>query len=480
MRRRPTSKKDAARIAANAMIYNELEHVFINNKDFLRLSSLINQFNPIRVMNMERMEIRHSAILAWLLDPYETHNLGDRFLRYFLAEAMRKEPDHDPLQQPTSTNRNINSIEILTADLSRAVVHREWRNIDILVVEESYDWFFVIENKINSGQHSDQLNKYLRDVKNNISLLTGTRERAGSTDIKKIQGIYLTLGGDDPENNEYVTMSHAKIADIMEPILLNQSSRIPRRVHDFIKYYTEILHDMTGSSDVQKEMQQLAKKLYKENRKVIDFIVENGSQTALDLALAQFSDDEEIKLKSTLVINGCQLVVEGLGKRYVSVIPVEWIEALGGPAFADPEQKDKYLWQGCENWRLPYPLGMWFEIQERPASKHFQVYIAAELGPLKDSEQRILLVDCLNKELDKAEFQKRGRKTWFTASARKDGAKYSRFYSENPMISEADDIPQIKDAIEKHWPHFEKIIDPVSKGLQAFSGNDEQQRSEPA
>lgn len=450
------------------MNYHELEAVFVNNRAFLQLNSLINRFNPIRVMNVERMEIKHSAILAWLLDPTETHNLGDRFLRYFLAEALRENSNTTRSAETAATEKPINSIEILTSDLSKALVYREWRNIDILIVEENYEWFFIIENKIESKQHSDQLNKYMADVTNNHRYLTGNKGRKIFNDETKIQGIYLTLDGEDSENEKFVSLSHATIPDILEPILANQTTKIPRNVREFIRYYMEIVNDMTGSSDVEQRMQQLAKKLYKENRKVIDYIVENGSQTALDLALAQFSEDEELNLKSTITIAGRKLVVEGLGKRHVSVIPAEWREALGGERFADPSAEERYLWHGCERWRLPYPIGIWFEIQERPRSSTYQVYFAAEIGPIKDSDERIRLINCLHDELDNLPFQKRGKKNWFTASARKDGAKYSRFYSENPRISEADDISQIKDAIEKNWSQFDEIIDPVAKGLKGF------------
>ena len=40
------------------------EELFVNNKDFDDIEDHINQFNPIKIMGMERMEIRHSAILG--------------------------------------------------------------------------------------------------------------------------------------------------------------------------------------------------------------------------------------------------------------------------------------------------------------------------------------------------------------------------------------------------------------------------------
>ena len=64
---------------------DDLEKLFVNNSDLDAIRSHLSRFNPIKTMGMERMEIRHSAILGWLLSPQETHGLGDTFLKAFLS-----------------------------------------------------------------------------------------------------------------------------------------------------------------------------------------------------------------------------------------------------------------------------------------------------------------------------------------------------------------------------------------------------------
>jgi hypothetical protein len=54
----------------------ELESLFVNNPDYEDVAAYLNRFNPIRVMRMERMEVRHSSILAWLLDPRSCLGVG--------------------------------------------------------------------------------------------------------------------------------------------------------------------------------------------------------------------------------------------------------------------------------------------------------------------------------------------------------------------------------------------------------------------
>ena len=75
--------------AQTAPTIEELERLLVNNEVLAKIELYLNRFNPIRVMRMERMEIRHSAILAWLLDPKESHGLDDKFLKAFLGEALR-------------------------------------------------------------------------------------------------------------------------------------------------------------------------------------------------------------------------------------------------------------------------------------------------------------------------------------------------------------------------------------------------------
>lgn len=444
----------------------DLEEFLINNPRFLRLIRLINRFNPIQVMNMDRMEIRHSAILSWLLDPTENHGLGDLFLKAFLSQALKGCGD----------SAAIGALDVLTANLSQAVVHREWRNIDILVVDDVNSWVFIIENKLDSTQHSGQLDRYASLVRNNLRLLLGTDQDAASgAKVCKLQGIYLTLDAEPPQHNDYVALDHGAIPQILQPIVNNHRSVLDQQVYDFIGFYIEVLADMTGTDSGQKEMEQLAKQLYKEHRRVIDFIVEHGSQTALDLALAEFSSEDELVHGTLLSVGETELVVQRLGKRYVSVIPKAWAESLGGFGHADAESPG-YLWAGCENWRLPFPVGIWLEVKENSNKGNYTVYVAAEVGPLANSELRRALVQHLRASLQASGISRTGRKKWFGSAAESDTAKYSRFFIDSTSISEADDVPAIKLAIERSWEEVQPLVRPVNEALSEFFSNEVERR----
>ncbi|MFN7093346.1 MAG: PD-(D/E)XK nuclease family protein [Allorhizobium sp.] len=159
---------------------NDFEDLFVNNQYMSKVETYLNRFNPITTMRMERMEIRHSAILAWLLDPRETHGLQDKFLRTFLCEAMRGQGH---MGSPTA-------LEISQADLRDADVRREWQSIDIFILLPRLNWAFIIENKFQSNQHEGQLAKYAERVKSIFEPYEGAL---------KVRGIFLTLYEEPPQ-----------------------------------------------------------------------------------------------------------------------------------------------------------------------------------------------------------------------------------------------------------------------------------------
>lgn len=58
---------------------------------FIQLNEQISQFNPFEVLKLKGHEIRHSNMLAWLLNPNESHGLGFDFLEQF-ALVMADSP----------------------------------------------------------------------------------------------------------------------------------------------------------------------------------------------------------------------------------------------------------------------------------------------------------------------------------------------------------------------------------------------------
>lgn len=60
----------------------ELEK-FLRDDDLELLESKLSQFDLYKIINKTYDELTVSKILAWLLNPNETHGLGDYFFRLF-------------------------------------------------------------------------------------------------------------------------------------------------------------------------------------------------------------------------------------------------------------------------------------------------------------------------------------------------------------------------------------------------------------
>ncbi len=58
--------------------------------DLERLEDQLAEFNLFDALGVWHRELQHSWLLAWLLDPRESHGLGDYFLRAFLSHAAKE------------------------------------------------------------------------------------------------------------------------------------------------------------------------------------------------------------------------------------------------------------------------------------------------------------------------------------------------------------------------------------------------------
>ena len=59
--------------------------------DFSHLQKCLQKRNFFRILGLETLEIRHSNMLAWLLDSEENHDLYDGFVRRFFEEFLNSE-----------------------------------------------------------------------------------------------------------------------------------------------------------------------------------------------------------------------------------------------------------------------------------------------------------------------------------------------------------------------------------------------------
>ena len=229
-----------------------LEQFVVNNADLERLESLLNQFNIFEAVGMVRQEIRHSHFLTFLLNPSAAHHLGDIFLKTFLKQLLLE-----------ADNATVSPIEIDVATLTDTKVRREWKNIDILLMSPGSKIVCAIENKVDAGEHSNQLQRYRQIVQKEFP-------------EHRYVFVFLTLSGIPPYGDEdqqhWSTYSYAHIADLIDNLSDRYQFAISSEVKNLMQHYSTLIrrHLMEDS-----EIAQLCRQIYQQHKEALDLIFEH-------------------------------------------------------------------------------------------------------------------------------------------------------------------------------------------------------------
>lgn len=181
-------------------------------------------FNVFTLLGRVDDEVHtHSPILADLLNPKGTHGQGSVFARLFLDHLGVKKL-HDDLND---------------ASVRSEVDAGAYGRIDILF--ETKDACLVIENKINAGDESRQLERYHNYAKTKFQ-------------ESKINIAYLTLFGYEPSDYSLGTLAREGIqcisykSDIVGWLdaCIKEVARIPQ-VRELLIQYQNLLRKLTGS-----------------------------------------------------------------------------------------------------------------------------------------------------------------------------------------------------------------------------------------
>lgn len=423
---------------------SEFEDLFVNNGAIAKIEAHINEFNPIKVMNMEHMEIRHSAILAWLFDPRESHGLEDNFLKAFLAEALRGR----------LIDGGVSALDVMRSDLRDAIVRKEWHNIDLFIScnfetsDQSHTWAFVIENKFHSKQYEGQLSKYREKI-----------ETVFKTEIEnkaiKINGVFLTLYEEPPEDTTFSTVYYSDIVTLLSLTIEQNSHTLTPEVLTFLTHYINILKEATGMSKIQTDMEKLARDLYLEHKKVIDFVVEHGASTDFVIAARNLFGDEPDE-DEVVKISKVGFYYSYLNNTVLSFMPEGWVDGFEG------ETDDIYDWPGCEDWWAEYPLISWLKISQDSGKnadgKKGKITLYGEVGRLSDHRTRKDLIEKIKNIASK----KKLKNIKFQNGAENEGRKYSKFFKQNSIkvddVHDSEEIEQVMRALLKKFrPEFEAI-----------------------
>ena len=228
-----------------------LKYFIDDNEDLESLETRLDRFNIFESLGLVRQEIRHSAFLRWLLDPTETHGLGDYWLRQFLSKVIKNGEE--------ILGNTLSLFDLDGWDLTQAEVRKEWRNIDILIFDEKNHFVCVIENKVDSGESGDQLKRYRQLVELEF------------VQYKKAY-VFLTKFGDSPSEASYIAFTYKDLVFVIENALGRRESQINNEIKLFVQHYLDMVRRRIVEDS---ELQELCRKLYKNHRRALDLIFEH-------------------------------------------------------------------------------------------------------------------------------------------------------------------------------------------------------------
>lgn len=263
--------------------------------------------NIFRVLRIARTEIRHSNMLAWLLDPNENHGLGSLFLQALIIDLSKPHyyesaKEYDSIITPTS------AIDLLSSDLSDTHVFREWNHIDILLTLPK-EYTLAIENKVDSSESKDS--KGLSQLTRYSNVLHA------HYDQHKCIKVFLTPYGDEPTDNNWHVFTYSDILSILEKSLAPQEKSLPAEVALLIKHYIEILRN-----DIMEDrLKSLCNEIYLKHKDAFDLIFENRESVTSMASQICFN-----KMRNFASSNRIKLLTQkpGVNIKFTT----EWSEAL--------------------------------------------------------------------------------------------------------------------------------------------------------
>lgn len=367
----PSESSDTANTALTQLA--ALERFIDANDDLLELEERIGRFNIFDALSIARAEIRHSNFLAWILDPNESHGQGALFLKAVLMDLFK---------QAKPTLRPLSPVELDGVELGRIEIHREWRGIDLLIGSESPAFIVAIENKIDSGEHSNQLNRYKTIV----------RENFVNVPVSNQTFVYLTTRGVHASSDDWVPYSYRDIHRVLSRCQRTNAGGIGHDVSAFLDHYLRLI----GSRFMDDpKIDELCKRLYQNHRQAFDLVFEHG----------RLANGLGPEIGETIKQHPGRWHLIHAGPNWIDFSPLEWHDYFLSLGDMGPQGPDRLIraWIDCSNGRCVWSV---------------------EVGPFNDRALRKRVIERLTANPKEFGFQVRpqakpGRGEYWTRLVRK-------------------------------------------------------------
>jgi hypothetical protein len=292
---------------------------------------------------------------------------------------------------------------------------REWNNIDLLITCKEPQFAIVIENKIGSKEHSNQLGRYQRIMTEHYP------------ELRPLY-IYLTVDGDDPSEDSWVPYTYADIYRVLNRIREMYQNAIGDDVLVFLDHYLNLLGTRFMND---KELDQLCRQIYKNHRQALDLIWERAKESAVLVEVTNALERDERW-------QGCYR-----SSNYVEFVPKSWSRWLPSCSPSDDT----------------YPC-----VVVNLRSKETSLVYKMSVGPMVDATKRKEIITKLREEAPKFGFER--------TKSKEIGDKWVRISANNVILEWGEDEePEpivihdaVKKALDELYSKLEKLT-PILKQL---------------
>jgi hypothetical protein len=259
------SEPDAASTQAD---FDALRALEADAPELERLEGLLDRFNVFQAIGFGKQETMHSQFLAFLLDPAQNHGLGDLFLRSFLRKVSESTSEVSLPQALDNADEG---------SLGHTAVHTEVYTgagrIDFLLLNQAGKWAMIVENKVWTTEHSDQLGKYHRFVEKAYPRLQPL-------------GVYLTPYGAAPsrkvDREKYRSLSYGALCGVLNGVLEDGGSALDPDVRMSIEHYVRMVRrHIVGDPEVV----ELCRSIYRKHQRALDLIYKHRPDTGAEIRI---------------------------------------------------------------------------------------------------------------------------------------------------------------------------------------------------
>lgn len=301
----------------------------------------------------------------------------------------------------------ITPIDLDTWNLDDLEVSREWQSIDILLRSGTNHLSIIIENKVDTREHSDQLERYWQAVRTHFP-------------SDKVLAIYLNPDGEKPSHEEFIALDYEQVATTIEALVASRASTLGPDIRTLMSHYTQMLRRHIVS---ESEIADLCRRIYRKHSQAIDLIVEHRP-------------DQQATLR--------ELLEKLVQARRPELIPDH---STNNYIRFTLKPRDVPALQVGEGW-TPSGKMLLFEFQNNPESLSLKLTIGP--GP-RETRERLLQIALQNQPP-------------FNPVAGTLNRKYNTVYAKNVLSAQAysdGTEEELQAKIHERWEHFLKTDLPL-------------------